>query len=273
VCRYTDFEKVLGIPGIAIANEVINAEDVVRGAGKKIRTMISFNDGAKWDAVRAPERDVNDHSYNCDDDCYLNLHHFTERTDTNDLFSSSSAIGLMIGVGNVGSFLTDYNDGNTFLTRDSGRTWVEIVKEAHMYEFGDRGGVILLANNEIAVDNVKYSLDQGQTFVDVKISDKIGGGKIRVKNIVTEPFGSSSNFVIFGTVVGGREYDGETAAIHLDFEKAWSRLCKLDKENPVLSDYEAWTPSGAASGEDQCIFGEQVRLTAPLICSALANTC
>ncbi|KAJ3412294.1 vacuolar protein sorting/targeting protein PEP1 [Chytridiales sp. JEL 0842] len=255
---FTDFEKVLGIPGIALANEVTNAKDLGFGSSKKIRTVISFNDGAKWEPLVPPERDVNDHSYNCEKDCFLNLHHFTERTDTNDLFSSSSAVGLMIGVGNVGPHLTEYNDGNTFLTRDAGRTWVEITKEAHMYEFGDRGGVILLANNEVAVNTLKYSLDQGQTLLDVKISDQLGGGKLRVKNMVTEPFGSSSKFVVFGTVVGGSEHDGKTAAVHLDFEKIWSRECKLDKTNPVLSDYEAWSPSGALSGEDQCLFGKQI---------------
>ena len=41
----------------------------------------------------------------------------------------------MMAVGNVGEYLADYNDSDTFLTCDGGFLWEEIHKDAHMYEF------------------------------------------------------------------------------------------------------------------------------------------
>ncbi|KAJ3319416.1 vacuolar protein sorting/targeting protein PEP1 [Blyttiomyces sp. JEL0837] len=252
---YTDFEKMLGIKGMALASQVINPKSLPQGAKKKIRSKITFNDGESWSNLPAPKTDVNGDKYKCDDDeCFLNLHHFTERSDANDLFSSPSAIGFIIGVGNVGDHLTKYNDGNTFLTRDAGRTWTEIAKDAHLYEFGNRGGVILLANNEQSVDYVKFSLDHGQTFKDFRISDSLGG-KLRVTHIISEPFGSSSQFVVFGTIKDGLN-QGDTAAVHLDFSKVWSRHCVLDKKNEDVSDFEAWSPGGP-SQTDGCMFGKK----------------
>ena len=49
----------------------------------------------------------------------------------------------MLAVGNVGEELAPYTDSDIFLTRDGGFTWEEIHKDAHMWEFGDSGSVIL----------------------------------------------------------------------------------------------------------------------------------
>ncbi|KAI9364921.1 hypothetical protein DFJ73DRAFT_956149 [Zopfochytrium polystomum] len=255
---YTDYEKLLGVPAIAIANEVINAEKVDAGVAKKIRTKMTFDDGVSWVDLKPPATDSQGNSYNCNSDCHLNLHHFTERTDSNDLFSSASAVGFMMGVGNVGEYLTQYNDGDTYITKDGGRTWREVAKDAHLYEFGNRGGVILLANNEVATDAVRYSLDHGETFAELRLSDALGGGggKMRVTNIITEPHGSASSFVVFGVLSGGASA-GEVAAVFLDFAGVWGgNECKMDGSNPAASDFEAWNPA-AASSVDGCMFGEK----------------
>ncbi|KAJ1542195.1 vacuolar protein sorting/targeting protein PEP1, partial [Cladochytrium tenue] len=192
---FTDFERLQTIPGVSIANQVVNSDKVDFGSPKQVRTMITFNDGEVWASLKPPKADVYGAPYSCNDECSLNIHHFTERTDTNDLFSSASAPGFLIGVGNVGPHLTAYNDGDMFMSKDGGRTWLEIAKEAHAYEFGNRGGAILLANNEVATDGVRYSLDHGQTFVDLRLSDQLGGARIRVTHIITEPYGSAASFV------------------------------------------------------------------------------
>lgn len=263
---FTDFEKIIGVTGIGIANEVVNYDNVRVGSPKKIRTKITFNDGEKWSELKPPS------SFDCNfGDCYLNLHHFTERTDANDLFSSASAIGFMMGVGNVGAYLTTYNEGDTFLTKDAGRTWKEVAKDAHLYEFGNRGGVILLANNEGAIDGVKYSLDHGNSFIDLRISDGLGAGaKLRVTNIITEPYGSASSFIVFGTLSGGPNH-GEVASVQLDFSAVWSRACKMDLKNDAESDFEKWSPTSGSSSASTCVFGEQVeyyRRKADRICKS-----
>ncbi|KAJ3080033.1 vacuolar protein sorting/targeting protein PEP1 [Physocladia obscura] len=174
------------------------------------------------------------------------------------MFSTEGAIGFMMGVGNVGSYLKERNDGNTFLTRDAGLTWIEVAKDAHQFEFGDNGGIILLANDEEPTDIVKYSLNYGNTFQEVTISSQLDGGKLRVNNIISEPYGSSYSFVIFGIIYGGTK-DAEVAAIHLDFEKVWSRLCQLIKDDPSQSDFEVWSPTGEMTGDEHCMLGQQVQ--------------
>ena len=164
----------------------------------------------------------------------------------------------MVGVGNVGAFLNKYEDGNLYLSRDAGRSWKEIAKGPHLYEFGDRGGIIVIVNDGVATDRAKFSLDQGSTFAEVKLSDHIGGGKIKFSHIVTESYESSSDFVLFGTVTGGLSHDKKSVAIHLDFDKIWSRTCDLKKDDPAKSDYEVWSPSGSDDGEERCIFCVQV---------------
>ncbi|ORY36459.1 Oligoxyloglucan reducing end-specific cellobiohydrolase [Rhizoclosmatium globosum] len=255
---FTDFEKLLGIPGIGMANTVINKDDVKTGRAKQVRSMITFNDGDLWKPLTPPKVDSEGKSYKCGKDCHLNLHHFTERSDANDLFSSASAVGFMMGVGNVGPYLTKRKDGNTFLTRDAGLTWVEVAKDAHLYEFGDQGGIIILANDEEAIDEIKFSLNHGKAFTSAKISPGLNGGKLHVTNIITEPYGASSVFVVFGRVSGGSN-DKDTAAVRLDFTKVWPRECKFVKGDDEKSDYEAWNPTGEKVGDNHCMLGQQVQ--------------
>ena len=36
------------------------------------------------------------------------------------------------------------SDSDTFLTRDAGLTWEEVHKDAHLWEFGDYGSIIVI---------------------------------------------------------------------------------------------------------------------------------
>ena len=86
--------------------------------------MISHNDGSEWDKLVPPTIDSEGIKYPCTgqslNKCALHLHGFTERADYRDTFSSGSATGFLIGVGNVGEFLTPMDDPSTatFLSTD-----------------------------------------------------------------------------------------------------------------------------------------------------------
>jgi hypothetical protein len=59
-----------------------------------------------------------------------------------------NAIGIIIGCGNVGQYLSLKPDEvNTYLSRDGGLSWFEISKGSHIYEIGDHGGLIVMASN------------------------------------------------------------------------------------------------------------------------------
>ena len=54
-----------------------------------------------------------------------------------------------MAVGNLGQSLNRLHPDqiNTYLSRDGGMTWEEVKKGSHIYEFGDHGGLIVMANN------------------------------------------------------------------------------------------------------------------------------
>lgn len=60
-----DFEKMQGIEGIALANQVINTKEVNAGNPKKLKTMITFDDGASWRLLDKPALDPYGKPYDC----------------------------------------------------------------------------------------------------------------------------------------------------------------------------------------------------------------
>jgi Sortilin, neurotensin receptor 3, len=121
----------------------------------------------------------------------------------------------MMAVGNVGEKLAPYVDSDTFLTRDGGFTWEEIRKDAHMYEFGDSGSLLVLANDEGPTDHVLYSIDEGLSWREYAF-----GSKVRVRSIVTVSAETSRKFILFGATG-----ESKSLAIHLDFSALTHRKC------------------------------------------------
>lgn len=73
-----------------------------------------------------------------------------------------------MGVGSIGKQLSPYEECDTFLSIDAGLTWRMVRRQAHMYEFGDSGSIILAVNDEEMTDTVNYSTDFGYTwYVDI----------------------------------------------------------------------------------------------------------
>jgi hypothetical protein len=62
---------------------------------------------------------------------------------------------------------------DVFLTRDGGFHWEEIRKDAHLWEYGDSGSIIILANDEEPVDHVLYTTDEGLTWHTYAFDEKI----------------------------------------------------------------------------------------------------
>jgi len=248
-----DYEKMQGIEGVLLMNQVSNPEAVKHGQEEKlIVTRMSFDDGATWVPLTSPSTDLKGDKYACQEsDCNLHLHSYTEKRDPQNLFDSQSAPGLMLGAGNVGKYLTSYSDSGIFLTRDGGMTWKQITSEAHMFEFGDHGGLIVLVDDEKPTDYVLYSTDEGRTFQKLYFQES--NQLIRVTLITTEPESTSMRFLLFGT----REETKKPVAIYLDFKGVKDRKCKLDKIDLGASDYELWSPSH--NRDSKCLFGHQIQ--------------
>lgn len=244
---FVDFEKMQGIEGVAVINRVANPKDTGSGKAKKLKTYITHNDGADWDLLERPANPPKGAKW-CKgkkEKCSLHLHGYTERKDPRDTFSSGSAIGLMMGVGNVGEFLGSKKDADTFLTRDAGLTWNRIAEGNWMWEYGDQGSILVIVKEDEQTDYVLYSLDEGASWEKHSIGDEM-----LVNDISTVPSDTSRNFLLWGKI------GGKVATINLDFSgmKERSEQCKLDEANPKGDDYDLWSPKHPLQ-DDNCLFG------------------
>ncbi|KAF8523369.1 Oligoxyloglucan reducing end-specific cellobiohydrolase [Hysterangium stoloniferum] len=245
---YVDFEKMIGLDGIALVNVVSNPERVALSGHKDLQTRITHNDGGNWKSLTPPKRDSNDQAYACSSaGCYLQIHGYTERYDARATYSTPSVPGLLMAVGNVGERLAPYRDSDTFLSRDAGFTWEEVHKDAHLWEFGDSGSILVMANDEEPTDHVLFSTDEGLNWNEYQF-----GERLRVHVIVTVPSDTSRKFILFGTYSSS---PGGSVAVHLDFSSLTSRKCVLNVQNSEDDDFELWSPS--EQREERCLFGRQ----------------
>lgn len=96
-------------------------------------------------------------------ECSLHLHSVTAPHNFGRIFSSP-APGFVMGVGSIGSHLKPYEDCDTFLSSDAGLTWRMVRMDAHKYEFGDQGSIMVAVNDEEGVDTVRYSTNMGKDW-------------------------------------------------------------------------------------------------------------
>ncbi|KAJ7132166.1 vacuolar protein sorting/targeting protein 10 [Mycena epipterygia] len=252
---FVDFEKMIGLDGIALINVVSNPHEAVLTGRKALQTRITHNDGGTWKPLVPPKVDSLGNKYDCQStSCALHVHGYTERSDPRATYSSPSIVGLIMAVGNVGESLAPYDQSDTFLSRDAGFTWEEVHKDAHLWEFGDSGSILVMANDEEPINHVLFSTDEGLHWREYQFADE----KMRIRSIVTVPSDTSRRFILMGNVA----HSSVTTVVHLDFSALTSKKCKrnsysrvLSVENPGQDDFELWSPS--EERQERCLFGRQ----------------
>ncbi|KAH8982691.1 Oligoxyloglucan reducing end-specific cellobiohydrolase [Lactarius akahatsu] len=160
---FVDFEKMIGLDGIALIDVIANPEAAAVTGTKELQTRMMAD---SWKPLNPPKYDSHGQAF-----------------DPRATFSSPSVVGLIMAVGNVGEKLAPYAESDTFLSRDAGFTWEEVHKDAHLWGFGDSGSILVMANDEEPTDHVLFTTDEGLNWREYKFSDE----KIRVRSIVTSP--------------------------------------------------------------------------------------
>jgi len=218
---------------------------------------VSFDKGAAWTLLKPPRVDSLGKQYDCAgrpaEECSLHLHGTTSWDFYAPFYSIETAVGIIMGTGNVGNTLRfEPQETNTFLSRDGGLTWIEAHKGAYIYEFGDHGGLIVMADDLKKTSQVLFTWNEGESWFDFKVSKT----PFEVDNIITEPNVTSTTFVMFGT----RE-EGVGVLYYMKFDSLNFPACRgVWAADSVSSDYELWTPSDGAN-PDKCILGQQVTYT------------
>jgi len=258
---YVDFEKMQGLEGVAMVNVVSNIGETKDGVKKKLKSMITHNDGAEWSLMPPPKTDALGNDYKCvgeankaTEKCALHIHSYTERADKSATFSSPSAVGLMMAVGNVGDYLLRKDDAatDTFITRDAGITWKSVKKGSYIWEYGDQGSIIVIVEESKPTKVLYYSLDEGDTWKEFEFSPSVD---MQIDAITTLPSDNSRNFLLWGREIGTGAKRG-IFTVNVDFSslKERQRQCELDEVNPVNGDYSLWEPKHPMQ-DSNCLFG------------------
>ncbi len=124
-----------------------------------------------------------------------------------------------MAVGNVGESLVPYTQSDTFLSRDAGFTWEEVHKDAYLWEFGDSGSILIMANDEEPTDHVLFSTDEGKNWREYRFSQD----KMRVTSIVTVPADTSRRFILLAQYPRSLN----SVAVHLDFSALTRTVCEF----------------------------------------------
>ncbi|KAH8910703.1 putative vacuolar protein sorting-associated protein [Coniochaeta sp. PMI_546] len=231
---HVDFEKVAGIQGIFLLNEVENWEDVEKhsDAKKKIVTKITFDDGRTFEDVSADGKS-------------LHLHSVTELRNVGRVFSSP-APGLVMGNGNTGDSLKEFDHANLYISDDAGKTWIKGPEGPHKYEFGDQGSILVAVRDtkKPEVSEIKYSLDHGQNWLTAALPNDI---KIKPIILTTTQDSTSLKFILVGEAREGEVRD-PFFVITIDFDGLHEDTCKK-------SDLEDWFARVDGDGKPTCLMG------------------
>lgn len=151
-----------------------------------------------------------------------------------------------MGVGNIGDHLAPYEEGDTFLSTDAGLTWTMVDFGSNLYEFGDQGNLLVIADDQQPTSTVQYSFDHGKTWADFNF-----GVTMRVKTLTTIPDSTSLKIILLGsTSKKDSNGEGQYVIVQVDFETVGKRKCKDD-------DLERWY-ARAPNGEANCLMGHEV---------------
>lgn len=103
---------------------------------------------------------------------------------------------MILATGNTGKRLTDNTSyKGLFLSRDGGLNWSLVKDGAWIYEIGDHGALIAIAQKRVAVNEIEITWDEGITWQSIKISEE----PLFIENIIIEPNSVSQQFMVYGS--------------------------------------------------------------------------
>ena len=136
-----------------------------------------------------------------EDDCSLHLEIYSHNGELSPVYSTQSAVGIVIGTGNLGKRLTaNHEPKNLYISRDGGLSWKSVKPGIYTYEIGDHGALIVIAKKGEPTTEIEFSWDEGITWQSLTISEV----PFYVQNIIIEPNSISQQFILYGVAAAAK---------------------------------------------------------------------
>jgi len=219
-----------------------------------VRTYISVNMGLAWQPLKVQlqgYRHATGGGCWQSHACHLHLAHWT---------SSATAPGLLIGVGNAGTWLAqDVAHHNVFVSRNAGLDWQRVLQGPHTIALLGSGDV-LAAVPVTAPTTLLYSTDMGGDWRRIPLTAP-DEWNLAVQGLFVHPAHTDWRALI---TLGN---DGE-AGIRLavaNLSNVIEKSCRLpDDPANVASDFETWSPADALEDAHEskrpvCLLGVRTR--------------
>ncbi|XP_035258745.1 VPS10 domain-containing receptor SorCS3 isoform X1 [Anguilla anguilla] len=228
-----DLYEVAGIKGMFIANRKLE---------NQVKTFITYNKGRDWRLLQAPTVDLAGNEIHCIlPFCSLHLHlHMAENPYTSgSICSRSSAPGIIVATGNIGSELS-FNNIGMYISSDAGNNWRQIFEEEHSIWFLDKGGALLAVKQAtVPVRNIWVSFDEGRQWSRHSVSLV----PLYVDGVLVEPGIDNQIMTFFGHF----SHRSEWQLIKIDYKSIFTRRC-------TEGDYQTWHLHNQG---EPCVMGEK----------------
>ncbi|KAK2914874.1 sortilin-like isoform X1 [Channa argus] len=235
----TDFSAISSLRGVYMTS--VLTDDAA------VETVITFDQGAKWQTLRRPQNSHCDTetSSNRPNRCSLYIHasySINMKMDVPMLpLSQPSAVGLILAHGSVGDAESTVSP-DVYVSDDGGYSWHLALRGPHHYAILDSGGLLVaVEHTNLPVNQIKFSTDEGQCWHTYKFTSD----PVFFSGLDSEPGSRSMNLSLWGY-----RNISKWVVITIDFRKILARDC-------TDMDYVEWLahsadPSGSNEG---CVLG------------------
>ncbi|KAL6111681.1 sort1 [Pungitius sinensis] len=236
----TDFTAIASLRGVYMTS--VLTEDHV------METVITFDQGAKWQPVRRPDNSQCDTetSTNRPNRCRLHIHATYSTTMKMNVpmlpLSQPSAVGLILAHGSVGDAESALSP-DVYVSDDGGYSWLWALRGPHHYAILDSGGLLVaVEHTNSPVNQIKFSTDEGQCWHTHNFTSE----PLHFSGMDSEPGSRSMNVSLWGY----KNDFSRWLVITIDLRKLLTRNC-------TEGDYVPWVahstdPRGSIDG---CVLG------------------
>ena len=234
-----DLELIKSMNGTFIANQL----QYISGHSA-IRTIITFDNGAEWHLLPAPEVTKDGGETDCEVPlCSLHFHMYSTDFSHLGVYSRSSAPGIIIAHGSYGQSLSSSNI-DVYISRDGGLRWDQTLRSSWDAQIIDHGGLLVAAKDYYQLEEtfILYSCDEGRSWDNFTFSNT----STVIWGVVTEPGETTTEVTLFGSE---DRSNPEWAIISINFAGVFQRTCSS-------SDYWQWAVSDGRTNDQNCLLGE-----------------